>query len=83
MLLKLFRKWPAQTLPVGYGYEYSGLTREELASGGQTIYIFLLVILFVYLLLSAQYESYLLPLVILLSLPVGLAGALSLPIFLG
>lgn len=73
--IKAVQEVAAQTLPVGYGYEYSGLTREELASGGQTIYIFLLVILFVYLLLSAQYESYLLPFAILLSLPVGLAGA--------
>jgi HAE1 family hydrophobic/amphiphilic exporter-1 len=73
--IKAVQEVAAQTLPVGYGYEYSGLTREELASGGQTIFIFLLVILFVYLLLSAQYESYLLPFAILLSLPVGLAGA--------
>ncbi len=73
--IKAVQEVAAKTLPVGYGYEYSGLTREELASGGQTIFIFLLVILFVYLLLSAQYESYLLPFAILLSLPVGLAGA--------
>ena len=65
----------AATLPIGYGYEFSGLTREELASGGQTGFVFLLVILFVYLLLSAQYESYIIPFAVLLSLPVGLAGA--------
>ncbi|MBO9684223.1 MAG: efflux RND transporter permease subunit, partial [Flavisolibacter sp.] len=64
----------AQTLPVGYGYEFSGMTREEIAAGGQQIFIFLLVILFVYLLLSAQYESYILPFAVLLSLPFGLAG---------
>jgi HAE1 family hydrophobic/amphiphilic exporter-1 len=64
----------AQHLPVGYSYEYSGMTREELASGGQTALIFLLVIMFVYLLLSAQYESYILPLAVLFSLPIGLAG---------
>lgn len=63
------------TLPVGYSYEFSGLTREEIASGGQTGFIFLLVIVFIYLLLSAQYESYILPFSILLSLPIGLAGA--------
>lgn len=73
--IKAIEEVAAETLPVGYGYEYSGLTREELASGGQTIFIFLLVLLFVYLLLSAQYESYLLPFAILLSLPIGLAGA--------
>jgi HAE1 family hydrophobic/amphiphilic exporter-1 len=65
----------ATSLPVGYGYEFSGLTREELAAGGQTGFIFLLIIIFIYFLLSAQYESYLLPFSILLSLPVGLAGA--------
>ena len=51
------------------------MTREELSSGGQTVYIFMLCILFVYFLLSAQYESYILPFAVLLSLPIGLAGA--------
>ena len=64
----------AQTLPAGYGYEYSGISREEQNSGSQTIYIFVLSLLFVYLLLSALYESYLLPFAVLLSLPVGLSG---------
>jgi len=65
----------AQTLPPGYGYEFSGLTREELSAGGDTIFIFLLVIIFVFFLLSAQYESYILPLAVILSIPMGLAGA--------
>jgi HAE1 family hydrophobic/amphiphilic exporter-1 len=64
----------SQTLPQGYGYEYSGVSREEESSGAQTFYIFMLSLLFVYFLLSALYESYLLPLAVLLSLPVGLAG---------
>jgi len=64
----------SQTLPVGYGYDYSGISREEESSGSQTLYIFILSILFVYLLLSALYESYLLPFAVLLSLPVGLSG---------
>jgi len=64
----------AASLPVGYGYEFSGMTREEISAGSQTLFIFLLVIVFVYLLLSAQYESYILPLAVLLSLPIGLAG---------
>ncbi|HEX2968503.1 MAG TPA: efflux RND transporter permease subunit [Bacteroidales bacterium] len=64
----------ATTLPAGFGYEYSGVSREEEASGSQTIYIFILSLLFVYFLLSALYESYLLPLAVLLSLPVGLTG---------
>lgn len=64
----------AATLPAGYGFEYSGISREEQAAGSQTVYIFLLCLSFVYLLLSAQYESYLLPFAVLLSLPVGLSG---------
>lgn len=66
----------AQTLPVGYGYEYSGLTREESKSAeGSTGMIYALVLLFVYLLLSAQYESYVLPLAVILSVPFGLMGS--------
>ncbi|MBG6234690.1 HAE1 family hydrophobic/amphiphilic exporter-1 [Pedobacter sp. CAN_A7] len=65
----------AAHLPPGYGYDFSGLTREELASGSQTIFIFVLCLVFVYFLLSAQYESYILPFAVILSLPFGLAGA--------
>lgn len=65
----------AEHLPAGYGYDFSGLTREELASGGQTLFIFILCLIFVYFLLSAQYESYILPFAVILSLPIGLAGA--------
>ncbi|WP_339888759.1 efflux RND transporter permease subunit [uncultured Flavobacterium sp.] len=65
----------SESLPIGYGYEFSGLTREEISAGGQTLYIFLLCLIFVYFLLAAQYESYMLPFAVLLSLPVGLAGA--------
>ena len=63
-----------QALPPGYGFEFSGISREEQKSGSQTVYIFILSLLFVYFLLSALYESYLLPLVVMLSLPVGLSG---------
>jgi HAE1 family hydrophobic/amphiphilic exporter-1 len=63
-----------EKLPPGYGYDFSGLTREEIASGTQSIYIFLLCLVFVYFLLSAQYESYILPFAVLLSLPIGLSG---------
>ncbi|HEY3390539.1 MAG TPA: efflux RND transporter permease subunit [Prolixibacteraceae bacterium] len=65
----------AETLPQGYGYEFSGLTREEMASGNQSILIFLLSVIFVYFLLAAQYESFILPLSIIVSLPIGIAGA--------
>lgn len=61
-------------LPEGYGYDYSGMTREEANSTNQTIIIFVLSLVFVYLLLAALYESYILPLAVLLSLPIGLSG---------
>jgi HAE1 family hydrophobic/amphiphilic exporter-1 len=73
--IKAITEVAAKNLPVGYTYEYSGLTREELAGGSQTIFIFMLCLIFVYFLLSAQYESYILPFAVLLSLPIGLAGA--------
>jgi HAE1 family hydrophobic/amphiphilic exporter-1 len=73
--IKAVQEVASQTLPAGYGYEFSGITREELSAGGQTVFIFLLVIVFVFFLLSAQYESYILPFAVLLSLPIGLAGA--------
>lgn len=65
----------AETLPQGYGFEYAGMTREEgNASGNATAIIFGLCLLFVYLLLSAQYESYMLPWAVILSVPFGLMG---------
>jgi HAE1 family hydrophobic/amphiphilic exporter-1 len=73
--IKAVQEVASESLPIGYGYEFSGITREEISAGGQTLYIFLLCLIFVYFLLAAQYESYLLPFAVLLSLPVGLAGA--------
>ncbi|MGI4872424.1 MAG: efflux RND transporter permease subunit [Janthinobacterium lividum] len=64
----------AQKLPAGYGYEFSGISREEQGAGQQSLYIFALSLVFVYLLLSAQYESYILPLAVLFSIPIGLCG---------
>ena len=65
-----------QNLPTGFGYELGGMAREEAAtSSGTTAIIFLLCFVFVYLLLSAQYESYILPLSVLLSIPFGLLGS--------
>ena len=65
-----------ETLPPGFGYELGGLAREEAeTSGSTTALIFLLCFVFVYLLLSAQYESYILPLAVLLSVPFGLMGS--------
>ncbi|MDD7888142.1 efflux RND transporter permease subunit [Flavivirga sp. 57AJ16] len=65
----------AAKLPSNYTVAYSGLTREEVNAGNQTTFIFILSILFVYFLLSAQYESYLLPLAVVFSLPFGVFGA--------
>ena len=72
--IKAIREVAAQKLPPSFGYEFSGLTREEISSGAQSIYIFALCLIFVYFLLSAQYESYILPFAVLLSLPIGLTG---------
>lgn len=65
----------AQVLPQGYNYEYSGLSREEQKASNSTAIIFALCLLFVYLILSAQYESYILPWSVILSIPFGLFGA--------
>ncbi|MCG1035119.1 efflux RND transporter permease subunit [Polaribacter sargassicola] len=70
-------------LPSNYTIAYSGLTREEVSAGNQTTFIFILSILFVYFLLSAQYESYLLPFAVVLSLPFGVFGAYISTKFLG
>ncbi|RZK36889.1 MAG: efflux RND transporter permease subunit, partial [Hymenobacter sp.] len=64
-----------KVLPKGFTFEWSGMTREQVLSGNQALYIFALVIVFVYLILAAQYESFLLPLPVLLSLPTGIFGA--------
>jgi HAE1 family hydrophobic/amphiphilic exporter-1 len=72
----------AQVLPAGYGYEFSGLTREELASGNSTIYIFALSITLVFLLLAALYESWSVPFSVLLAVPLGAFGAIVALIFL-
>ena len=68
-------KVAAKELPRGYAYEWSGMTREQILSGDQALYVFGVVLIFVYLLLAAQYESLLLPLPVLLSLPTGIFGA--------
>jgi multidrug efflux pump subunit AcrB len=65
-------------LPKGFGYEWSGMTREEILSGDQALYIFAICLVFVYILLMAQYESLLLPLSVLLSLPTGVFGSFAL-----
>jgi len=66
----------AQVLPEGYGYEFSGLSREELLSGSKTVYIFALSIVFVFLFLAALYESWSVPFSVLLAVPIGAFGAI-------
>ncbi|SHG56892.1 efflux RND transporter permease subunit [Pedobacter caeni] len=73
--IKAVEEVAAQVIRPGYGYEFSGLTREEVNAGSQTMMIFALCCIFVYFLLCAQYESYMLPFAVMLSLPFGLAGA--------
>ncbi len=66
----------AQYLPKGYGYDWAGASRDQANAGNETYIIFALCLLFVYLILAAQYESFALPLPIILSLPIGIFGAL-------
>ena len=72
--IKAAQEVAADVLPTGYTYDYSGLTREEAKATNSTAIIFLLCFMFIYLILAAQYESYLLPWAVLLSVPFGLAG---------
>lgn len=73
--IKAMEEVAATSLPEGYGYEFSGLTRNEQESSNSTVMVLVLCLVFVYLILSAQYESYLMPLAVILSIPFGLAGA--------
>jgi HAE1 family hydrophobic/amphiphilic exporter-1 len=67
----------AETLPNGFAYEFTGQTREEISSGGQSTVIFIMCLIFVYFLLAAQYESYILPLAVMLSIPTGIFGVFA------
>jgi HAE1 family hydrophobic/amphiphilic exporter-1 len=73
--IKAVERVAATSLPRGFTYDWSGMTREEILSGNQAVYIFGICLIFVYLLLAAQYESFLLPLPVILSLPTGVFGA--------
>jgi len=75
--IEAVKRLAAEKLPKGYGYDWAGSSRDQANSGNTAIYIFAISLLFVYLLLSAQYESYLLPLPVILSLPIGLFGAFA------
>jgi hydrophobic/amphiphilic exporter-1 (mainly G- bacteria), HAE1 family len=73
----------SEKLPKGYGYDWGGSSREQANAGNEAIYIFIICLLFIYLLLAAQYESFLLPLPVILSLPTGVFGAFFLLVVFG
>ncbi len=76
--MKAIQEVAQKTLPRGYGIDWEGLSKDEAARGNEALYIFLIVLLFVYMVLAAQYESFILPLAVVLSLPAGVFGAFML-----
>nr|WP_231890894.1 efflux RND transporter permease subunit [Methylomonas koyamae] len=81
--LAAIKEVAAQKLPKGFGYDWAGSSRDQANAGNQAIFIFLICLTFVYLLLAAQYESFLLPFAVILSLPIGVFGALSFLMLMG
>ena len=73
--IKAIQEVAAETLPRGYGIGWEGLSYDEARKGNEAVYIFLIVVVFVYLVLVGQYESFILPLAVILSLPIGLFGS--------
>lgn len=73
--IRAIEETATKVLPKGFAYEWSGMTREEVLSGNQAIFIFAICLVFVYLILSAQYESFRLPIPVILSLPTGIFGS--------
>lgn len=73
--IQAIREVAAETLPTGYGYEFSGMTRDEAGQGNSILVIFMICFLFVYLILCALYESLFIPLAVILSVPFGLMGS--------
>ncbi|SKA41120.1 hydrophobic/amphiphilic exporter-1, HAE1 family [Chitinophaga eiseniae] len=76
--IKIIQEVAAKTLPHGYGIDWEGLSKDEAGRGNEALYIFLIVLFFVYLILAAQYESFVLPLAVVLSLPAGVFGSFML-----
>ena len=73
--LKAVKRVAAQSLPEGYGFEFGGMSREEASTGNTTAIVFILCLVFIYLILCALYESLMIPLAVILSVPFGLAGS--------
>jgi hydrophobe/amphiphile efflux-1 (HAE1) family protein len=82
-VIKAVQETAGKALPKGYAYEFTGVTREEIRAGNQTVFVFLMSVLFVFLLLSAQYESYILPLAVILTVPTGILGVFAFVGFAG
>jgi hydrophobic/amphiphilic exporter-1 (mainly G- bacteria), HAE1 family len=81
--INAIREVASKQLPKAYGIDWAGISRDEVNTGNEAIYIFIVCLLFVYLLLAAQYESFLLPLPVVLSLPTGIAGAFFMLFLMG
>lgn len=81
--IEAIKQTAKEKLPKGYDYDWAGASRDQANAGNQAIFIFAICLLFVYLLLAAQYESFLLPLPIILSLPIGIFGALFFLMIMG
>lgn len=81
--IKVINEVAAKSLPKGYGIDWAGISKDEVSRGNEAIYIFLICLGFVYLILAAQYESFILPFSVILSLPVGIFGAYLLLLLLG
>ncbi len=73
--IKAIQEVAKNTLPRGYDIDWGGLSKDEVERGNEALYIFLIVLVFVYLILAAQYESFLLPFAVILSLPAGVFGS--------
>jgi HAE1 family hydrophobic/amphiphilic exporter-1 len=82
-VIKAVQETAKKALPKGYAYEFTGVTREEIRAGNQTAFVFLLSVLFVFFLLAAQYESYILPLAVILTVPTGILGVFAFVGFAG
>jgi multidrug efflux pump subunit AcrB len=76
-VIKAVEETAKTSLPRGFAHEYTGITREEIAAGGQQGFIFLLSLVFVFFLLAAQYESYILPFAVILTIPAGILGVFA------
>ena len=81
--INAIREVAQESLPKGYDIAWEGLSYDEASRGNEALYIFLIVLIFVYLVLAAQYESFLLPLAVILSLPIGIFGSFLLLKFMG